>query len=91
MDTPKKTFDSFCAPSQIYLVVSIIFFIISSIKLKPSLKYIGIHTLYIMFWTLLLNYICDLGYVKLSWFILFLPFILIGLTLFIGFVSGIKT
>lgn len=41
--------------------------------------------LYIIFWTYVLNFICNLGYPKLSWFIVLLPFIssflLIGILL----------
>ena len=32
--------------------------------------------LYILFWTWILNVLCKAGYIKLSWFLLLLPFIL---------------
>lgn len=79
MDTSSiKSFkSSYCTPAQIYLVFSVIVLIITSINLKPSAVSIIIHSLYIIFWTLLLNFICSKGYVGISWFLLLLPFIII--------------
>jgi hypothetical protein len=89
MDTPSsiKSFkSSYCTPAQVYLVFAIILLIVSSIKTKPTIISIIIHTLYIVFWTLLLNFICSRGYVGVSWFILLLPFIIIvgGILITIG-------
>ena len=83
MNNLEKKFYSFCTPAQVYLVFSIILMIITSISAKPSIKYIVIHTLYIMFWTLLLNFICYMGYHSVSWFILLLPIIFVGMALFV--------
>lgn len=89
MDTPSsiKSFkSSYCTPSQVYLVFSVILLIITTIKIKPSIVSVIIHSLYIIFWTLLLNFICSKGYVGVSWFILLLPFIIIvsGILISIG-------
>ncbi len=75
---------SYCTPAQIYLVFGIIVMIISSIKTKPSIVSIIIHSLYIILWTLLLNFICSKGYVGVSWFLLLLPFIFIVGIIIIG-------
>lgn len=90
MDSPKQSFTSFCTPSQVYLGFSVLVFIVLTIMTKPSLKYIGIHILYIMFWTILLNFICYVGYVNVSWFLLLAPFILIGLMLFLVIIFKLK-
>lgn len=38
---------------------------------------------YIIFWTFVLNALCDYGYTKLSWFIFLLPYLL--LAILVGF------
>lgn len=83
-DYLEQKFTSICTPAQVYLVFSIIFMIISSIKVKPSLKYIILHTLYIMFWILILNVICTKGYVSMAWFLSLFPFIILGFVLFLS-------
>ncbi len=75
---------SYCTPAQVYLVFAVILFVISSIKVKPTLVSVIIHSLYIIFWTVLLNYICSKGYTGVSWFLLFLPFIFIVVTILIS-------
>ena len=37
--------------------------------------------LYIIFWTFVLNALCDYGYKKLAWFVVLIPFILMALIL----------
>lgn len=83
----EQKFTSFCTPAQIYLVFSVIFMIVSSIKAKPTIKYVLLHTLYIMGWTLLLNFICSKGYNTLAWFVLFLPFIIVGIIIFVSIIK----
>lgn len=50
--------------------------------------------LYILFWTYVLNFICEKGYPRISWFIVLLPFIsffvLMGLLLIGGGARMIK-
>jgi hypothetical protein len=75
---------SYCTPAQIYLVFGIILMIVTSIKTKPSILSVIIHSLYIIFWTLLLNFICSKGYVGVSWFLLLLPVIFIVGILIVG-------
>lgn len=40
-----------------------------------------LHAIYIMFWTFVLDLLCKSGYSELSWFIVFLPFMLFFLFL----------
>ncbi len=87
---PKTMFNSFCTPSQVYLVFAVILFIISSIKVKPSIISVIIHSLYIIFWTLLLNFICSSGYTGIAWFILLFPFIFIVGAIIFGIAMNIS-
>lgn len=73
--------NSYCTPAQIYLIFAVILLIVSSIKVKPTIMSVIIHSLYIIFWTLLLNFICSKGYTGVAWFILLFPFIfIVGIT-----------
>jgi hypothetical protein len=81
-----------CTPAYIYLVISVIFIIISMIQNAGNkTKYcIGsyecgvqstpmvfvVKMLYIIFWTFVLNSLCKAGYKNVSWFLVLLPFIL---------------
>jgi hypothetical protein len=80
MDSPKN----YCTPAQVYLVFSIILLIVSSFQVKPSILSVVIHSLFIIFWTLLLNFICSQGYTGVSWFILLFPFIIIVFYILLG-------
>ncbi len=72
-----------CTPAQIYIIFSIILLIITSIKLKPSIVSVMIHVAYIVFWTVLLNTLCSYGYSGVSWFLLFFPFIIVAIVIFV--------
>lgn len=90
MDVPSvKKWYSLCTPSQVYLVVSVILMVVTTVMGKPSIRYVVIHVLYIMFWTLLLSFICYLGYPSVSWFILLLPFIIIAAAIVYIFASSV--
>jgi hypothetical protein len=88
-----------CMPSHLYLVVSMIALIVIAIQnIGNTDRYcIGYHScnvsstllifiiklMYILFWTWVLNLICNAGYPSISWFLVLLPlivfFLLIGL------------
>ena len=88
----EKTIKRLCAPAFIYFIISIIALIILGFQNYGNQNtyvcglyqcnvsnttgiFIG-KLIYILFWTWILNVLCKAGYVKLSWFLLFLPFIL---------------
>lgn len=66
---------SICAPAMLYLILSII-----TIALMFANKYknetIAVKSLFIIIWTLFLNFLCEKGLSGLSWFLVLLPFIL---------------
>ena len=81
-----------CTPSYVYFVISIVALIIMIIQNFGNInKYcVGsytcdvsstfliflIKTLYILFWTWILNLICRAGATNFAWFLVLLPFIL---------------
>ena len=83
---------SLCTPAFIYIVLSSIGIIIlayhnyensnlycvGNVKcpVQSTTPIFVAKVLYVLFWTFVLNTLCNYGYYKLSWFILLLPFII---------------
>jgi hypothetical protein len=67
-------FTSVCTPTTIYLFISIAS-LIFNILFSFNLIYIIINLIFIMFWTWLLNTLCNNGLVIVSWFLVVLPFL----------------
>jgi hypothetical protein len=81
-----------CTPSYVYLVISMIALVIMIVQNFGNIdKYcvgsytcdvystfliFAIKTLYILFWTWILNLICRAGAPSVAWFLVLLPFIL---------------
>ena len=94
-----STIKRLCRPAYIYLIISVFSlaaviyqnagnttkycFGDFACKVSSTSSVLLTHGLYIIFWTFVLNSLCNAGYDNLSWFILLLPiiigFILIGL------------
>ena len=88
----------FCTPSKIYFFMAIILLFISFVndmqnkdknkvclgKLKCNNKplYYLLNVLFIVFWSWVLNKLCTYGWVKLSWFLLLFPFIILVILFF---------
>jgi hypothetical protein len=106
MAFPKKMSD-LCTPSLIYLMISMIGIAMSIIQnLGNNNKYcLGMFTcevpsvvlifiikiVYILFWTWILNLICQAGHVNIAWFLVLLPFILLFVILGLMMLSQTKT
>lgn len=88
-----KLFTNLCTPAYVYLVISTIFIVISSIQnygnvdiyclgemscsVPNTFLIFLIKVIYVLFWTWILNLICGQGYSMLSWLLVLLPFILL--------------
>ena len=70
-------FTDLCRPALIYLVFSITQIVIDSVKGLYNTALIKIWVAFIF--TILLNYLCSLGLGIISWFIVFIPFVLMTL------------
>ena len=87
-----------CSPSKIYFFVAIILLFLSfvsdarnkdkdkvclgKLKCKNKPMYYLLNVLFILFWTWVLNKLCTMGWVKLSWFLLIFPFLMLVILFF---------
>ena len=81
-----------CTPSYVYLVISTIFILDStfqnygntsiyclgeySCEVPSTFLVFFIKVLYVLFWTWVLNLMCNAGYSSVAWFLVLLPFVL---------------
>lgn len=86
-----------CTPSYVYLVISTIFLIVASVQnygnvntyclgdysceVTSTTVIFLIKVLYILFWTWILNLMCNEGATGIAWFLVLLPFILMFIIL----------
>ena len=68
-------FSKLCTPAFIYFVVSFVYLIINSFK-NFNIMSIVFNIIIIILWSLLLNFLCSIGYSIISWLIIVLPFFL---------------
>lgn len=76
-----KNFNKLCAPAKIYFAIAVIATIIALLN--------GVHMMYAFWkmvfafiWTFVLGFLCNKGYTSISWLLVLLPYILIGLAMF---------
>jgi hypothetical protein len=102
-DKYKKDFKNLCTPAFIYLLVSVLIFIIIAIQnFGNTTKYcLGVYdcyvpntfiifvfkAIYILFWTFILNSLCKAGYSEISWLLVLLPILLLFIVLALIIVS----
>ena len=66
-------FQNLCPPALIYLIFSVTQVVIDTVKGLYNTALIKVWVAFIF--TILLNYLCQLGLGIISWFIVFIPFI----------------
>ena len=92
MGVPSFGIKHLCTPSYAYLVMSIVFLIVSAFQnygntnqyclgykscIVPDTSLIFvIKILYVLFWTWMLNLMCKAGAAPVAWFLVLLPFVL---------------
>jgi hypothetical protein len=95
---------SLCTPAYFYLVISIIALLIMYLQnvgnidiycmgsyncgVTSTFFIFFIKIVYILFWTWLLNIICQYGYTNVSWFLVLFPFILMFLLIGVLFLTS---
>ena len=90
-------FKKLCSPAFVYLALSVFTILLIALQnIGNTNKYcVGSFTcnvgstfivflfkaVYILFWTFILNILCQAGYTNISWFLVILPFVLLFLLL----------
>ena len=64
---------SLCAPSLIYLLLSLVGMILVVARGKLNWRFFLFQLFVILLWTWVLNVICESGYPIISWILLILP------------------
>ena len=75
------SFKKLCEPAKLYLVVSVIFLILAIFHRISALTLIT-KGVFVLIWTMVLNWLCSKGFSGLAWIIVLLPFFLLFTTMF---------
>jgi len=78
-------FKSLCLPSKVYLVLAVVG-IFTTLLSSPVFGGVHlfthlVHIVYVLFWTWVLNLICNEGYKWISWVLVLAPFFVVFLVL----------
>ena len=84
----KERFFALCTPAQVYLVLALFSGIISIFSANDGVIKTLIWLLFVILWTLVLNFLCSKGLSGVSWALVLLPYIVILFTL-VFITSGI--
>ena len=75
-----KDFSNLCKPAKIYFAIAVIATIIALFNGIPVMM--AVYKLIFAFiWTFILGFLCDKGYASISWFLVFLPYIIMALAM----------
>ena len=75
------SFKKLCEPAKLYLVVSAIFLILAIFRRISALTLV-VKGVFVLIWTMVLNWLCSKGFKGLAWIIVLLPFLLLFLAMF---------
>ena len=96
-----------CTPSLVYFVISVIGIIMSIIQnignndryclgsfacqVPSTIAVFIVKIVYVLFWTWILNMMCNDGHVNIAWFLVLLPFVLLFMILYLVMVNQKKS
>ena len=106
MQLPKITIPKLCTPAYVYLVISIVALIMMglqntgsnsqycagsySCEASSTLFIFLLKLIYVMFWTWILNLICNSGASIVSWVLVLMPILFMFLLIGLYIISGNK-
>jgi hypothetical protein len=76
-----KDFSKLCMPAKIYFAIAVIASIIALFN-GASIMMVFMKLVFAFIWTYVLGWLCNQGYASISWFLVLLPYILLGLAMF---------
>jgi uncharacterized membrane protein YhaH (DUF805 family) len=69
---------SLCSPALLYLIIALIA-IVSMIYSKTDMQTVAMKGLFVIIYTMFLNFLCSKGHEGISWFLVILPFVVMAL------------
>ena len=75
----KSDFMKMCNPAKLYLVVSVLGLVYGLFQ-RLSVITLGTNFIFVILWTMVLNYICSVGMKTVSWFLVLLPYLMLFLS-----------
>lgn len=78
----KFSISSLCLPSKIYLALAIFSIVFSLIISTETIIAGGIHFIFAIFWTWVLNLICKSGFSIVSWILVLFPLVMYAILIF---------
>jgi hypothetical protein len=75
-----KGFSKLCTPARIYFSIAVIAAVVS-LFYGATLMTEFMKLLFAFIWTFLLSFLCDKGFVSVSWFLVLLPYVLMLLAM----------
>ena len=76
-----KAFTKLCEPAKLYLIVSVIFLVLAIFHRISALTLV-MKGVFVLIWTMILNWLCSKGFSGLAWIIVLLPFLAFFMTMF---------
>jgi hypothetical protein len=74
-------FSKICTPAKIYFAIAVVASIVALFS-GARIMMVAFKLFFAFIWTFILGWLCDKGFKTLSWFLVFLPYILIALAMF---------
>ena len=75
-----KDFSKLCTPAKIYFAIAVIASVIGLFN-GVSIMIIFMKLVFAFIWTFVLGWLCKKGLTSISWFLVLLPYIIIGLAM----------
>lgn len=75
-----KDFSKLCTPARIYFAIAVIAAVIGLLNGLTIMMAIW-NLVFAFIWTFVLGWLCDKGYTSISWFLVLLPYIIMGLAM----------
>ena len=75
----RSDFTKLCNPAKLYLVVSVLGLVYGLFQ-RFSIVTLGTNFIFVILWTMVLNYICSVGMKMVSWILVLLPYLMMFLS-----------
>jgi hypothetical protein len=75
-----KDFSKLCTPAKIYFAIAVIAAVVSLVN-GASIMTEFWKIIFAFIWTFILGWLCKKGYTSISWFLVLLPYIIMGLAM----------